>query len=287
MKRIVMLTPCYNEEARLDAFLDSIRRQTVPVEVIAIDDGSSDKTYEKLKSANLLCVDRNPRNMGITRTMNRLYEAARSFSPDYLSWSGVDEELYPDSIERRVKFLENTSYDMVVTGADAQTPTRRLRYPEVLPQFAHLRKADFSKLHEELLAGNFFQTPILLNMRTVQYEDLLLDLKTRHFCDWDQYLTFSRKYRVGFLDESTGCSDWDGNNFSRPNPSLYPEKLKEFAYVLSKHLTVQRDQSALFVIRIIVTAVFRLVRYYSDLAFQRLAKSVRTQNTAHSCLERA
>ena len=78
MKKILMLTPCYNEEARLDAFLTCIKRQTIPVEVIAIDDGSTDKSFTKLNESDLLSATRNPRNMGITKTMNRLFEIARS-----------------------------------------------------------------------------------------------------------------------------------------------------------------------------------------------------------------
>jgi len=281
MKKILMLIPCYNEEARLDAFLASIKRQTIPVEVVAVDDGSTDKTFTKLSESHLLSATRNPGNIGITRSMNRLFEIARSFSPDYLTWCGVDEELYPDGVERRLRYLEANDSEIVITGADAQTPTRKIRYPEVLPQYARLRKADFSKLYEELLSGNFFQSPILVDMNKVSFDDLFLDERTRHFPDWDQYLTLSRKYKIGFMDESTGCSDWDGENFSTPNPALYPEKLREFVYVLSKHLAATRHtHSTAFTFRIIITAITRLAGYYSRLARTALSNSFKSTPAA-------
>jgi len=121
MKKILMLIPCYNEEARLDAFLASIKRQTIPVEVVAVDDGSTDNTFAKLSESHLLSATRNPGNIGITRSMNRLFEIARSFSPDYLTWCGVDEELYPDGIERRLRYLEANDTEIVITGGDVVT----------------------------------------------------------------------------------------------------------------------------------------------------------------------
>ena len=285
MKKIILLTPCYNEERRLDAFLDSIKKQTIKVDIIAIDDGSTDKTFSKLRASGLLYTARNDRNIGITKTLNKLFEIARSYSPEYLTWSAVDEELYPDGIERRLNHIQASDCDIVVTGADAQTSKRKIRYPDVLPQFKRLQKANFNKLHEELLPGNFFQSPILLDMNKVKFEDLLLDEKTKHFCDWDQYLTLSSKYKFCFMDESTCCSGWDGRNFSRPNPALFPQKLKEFSYVLSKHLTAtkhEHNRGAAFTLGIITKAILRLAMYYSDLALAATFNAVNGRNGSRS-----
>ncbi|NBV84797.1 MAG: glycosyltransferase family 2 protein [Verrucomicrobia bacterium] len=232
--RIILTVPCYNEEHRLDAFLDSVRAQTIPVEVIAVDDGSRDGTYEKLEKSNLLHVDRNERNLGTNRTYNKLMKLAETFSPDYLAWSGADDELYPDSIERRLAALKQSGADILVTGSDTRTRERRMLYPEMPPQHTGLRRADFSRPYEALLPGNILQVPILADMRRVSYNEMYYIPELRHLGDWEQQLRLTRLYKYSFLDESTGCSDWDGTNFSAPNPSLYPEKFRELAIILWK-----------------------------------------------------
>ncbi len=232
--KIILILPCFNEEHRLDSFIKSVRAQTVPVDVVAIDDGSTDGTYEKLKQSNLLHVGRNEMNLGAVRTCNRLFKLAETYSPDYLTWSGADDELYPDSIERRLAALKQSGADILVTGSDTRTRERRILYPEMPPQHMGLRRADFSRPYEALLPGNILQVPILADMQRVSYDEMYYIPELKNLGDWEQQLRLTRLYKYSFLDESTGCSDWDGTNFSAPNPSLYPQKFRELAIILWK-----------------------------------------------------
>lgn len=236
--RIILSVPCYNEEHRLDAFLASVKAQTIPVEVIAVDDGSKDGTYEKLKRSNLLHVDRNPTNMGTNRTFNRLMKIAETYSPDYLAWSGADDELYPNSIESRLKALQQSGCDILISGSDTQAKERKILYPEMPPQHLGIRRIDFNRPYEAFLAGNRLQVPILADMRKVSYREMYYEPDLRHLADWEQQLRLSRLYKYTYLDASTGCSDWDGTNFSAPRPSLYPEKFRELSKILWKQTGV-------------------------------------------------
>lgn len=241
--RIILSVPCYNEEHRLDAFLASVRAQTIPVEVIAVDDGSKDKTYDKLKQSNLLHVDSNPVNLGTNRTFNRLMKIAEQYKPDYLAWSGADDELYPDSIERRLEALQQSGCDILISGSDTQTRQRKIIYPEMPPQHLGLRKLDFHHPYEAFLAGNRLQVPILADMRRVSYKEMYYEPDLRHLADWEHQLRLSRLYKYAYLDKSTGCSDWDGTNFSAPNPSLYPEKFRELSEILWKQTHVLNPEA--------------------------------------------
>jgi glycosyltransferase involved in cell wall biosynthesis len=232
--RIILTVPCFNEEHRLDAFLESVRAQTIPVEVIAVDDGSKDGTYEKLKSTGLLHVGRNDVNLGTNRTFNRLMKLAESYSPDYLAWCGADDELYPDSIETRLDALRQSGCDILISGSDTRTKERKMLYPEMPPQHVGFRKANFNRPYEALLPGNILQVPILADMRRVSYSEMYYEPALRHLADWEQQLRLTRLYKYCFLDKSTGCSDWDGTNFSAPNPALYPEKFRELSVILWK-----------------------------------------------------
>jgi len=241
MKRIIMLVPCYNEEHRLDAYIHSIKKQSIHVDLIAVDDGSSDNTFEKLKGHNILHVERNPENLGLVKTINKLFQIAESYRPDFLTWSGADDDLYVDSIEKRLNFLTASQCDVVVSGVDFKTRDGFVKFPDTIPRLARLSRAEFKNLHEELLPSNFIAPPILLDMKRISYSDLPWDEKTKHLGDWDQWLTLSKKYTFSFLAGSTGLSDWDGTNYSASNPSLYWEKALEFLYVWNKHLIQKSD----------------------------------------------
>jgi glycosyltransferase involved in cell wall biosynthesis len=244
--RIILSVPCYNEEHRLDAFLASVKAQTIPVDVIAVDDGSRDGTYEKLKQSNLLHVDRNPINLGTNRTFNRLMKIAETYSPDYLVWSGADDELYPNSIEQRLTALRQFGCDILISGSDTQTKERKILYPEMPPQHLGLRRVDFSRPYEAFLAGNMLQVPILADMRRVSYGEMYYEPDLRHLADWEQQLRLSRLYRYAYLDASTGCSDWDGTNFSAPNPASYPDKFRELTAILWKQTRVIHPEASVW-----------------------------------------
>jgi glycosyltransferase involved in cell wall biosynthesis len=233
--KIIQLVPCYNEEHRLDSFLESVKSQTVPVEIIAVDDGSKDNTFEKLQSSNLLHVERNATNLGTTKTVNRLFSIAKRYKPDFITWSGADDNLYSDSIAERLDHQKRLECDILVTGADTQTLERKLLYPELPPQHVGLRKIDFSDLYRELLSRNFLQVPVLVNTRNVSFDHLLYNESLKHFSDWDQHLRLARIYSYGFLDKATACSDWDGTNFSSPNVANYHEKFRELVIILRNH----------------------------------------------------
>jgi len=236
--KIVVLTPCYNEELRLDSYINSIKNQTLKTDLIALDDGSKDATGRILEESQILHSEKNDKNLGIIRSFNKLLDIARRFEPDYITWGGVDEELYPESIEKRVESLEKSGTDLVFAGADTNFYGVKMVYPALLPQLSRMRHANFERLHEELLLGNFLQAP-MIKLRKVNFEDLYIDLKTKHFCDWDQYLRLSGKYKASFVDEALGCIGWDGENFSKPNPALYAEKFREMLYVLKKYPKVR------------------------------------------------
>lgn len=75
---LTMFVPCYNEEARITGTLDTIKAAMAEVphsyEVIVVDDGSKDRTCEKVaefQQANPglpVILRKNPRNLGLARS---------------------------------------------------------------------------------------------------------------------------------------------------------------------------------------------------------------------------
>ena len=254
MNKVLFLFCAYNEEKRLPKFFNSLRSQEVDLTIIALNDGSQDKTQEVL-SNNLTSKDRlltNKTNQGITKSFNSVVNEAQSIKSDYVTWCGVDEEIYPDAFNERIKILNRTGSDICITGSDTLLGDGRLiRYPNVLPQFARLQGINWGDLYNELIRGNFIPSPVMTKAEILP--DLYLDLNLSHLVDWDLWIKLSRMYKFCFLDKSTQCSDWDGSNFSAPNPLNEIEKAKEMLYIYDKYNVIVENKAS---IRAIVDAFY-------------------------------
>lgn len=115
MIKVSVIIPIYNEERYLEQCLDSICGQTLKeIEIICIDDGSTDRTPEILKNY----AGRDSRIKIITQS-NRFAGAARNrgmecASGKYLSFLDADDYYVPDMLEKMVRKAEAGQVDIVV-----------------------------------------------------------------------------------------------------------------------------------------------------------------------------
>ena len=115
-KLVSVIIPVYNVEKFVEQAIVSIIKQTYKnLEIIVIDDGSSDATYQIV--ANLATQDpriklyKNERNLKIVKTLNRALSLAQG---EYIARMDGDDISVLDRIEKQVAFLEsNPDYDLV------------------------------------------------------------------------------------------------------------------------------------------------------------------------------
>ena len=115
-KLVSVIIPVYNVEKFVEQAIVSIIDQTYKhLEIIVIDDGSSDATYQIV--ADLAIQDprirlyKNERNLKIVKTLNRALSLAQG---EYIARMDGDDISALDRIEKQVAFLEsNPDYDLV------------------------------------------------------------------------------------------------------------------------------------------------------------------------------
>lgn len=108
---VSIVVPCYNAEAYVHRLLDSILSQTYKkLELILINDGSTDDTGKVIKSYTPLLEEAGIKvtyieqeNGGQSAAIN---VGIKLVSGDFMTWPDSDDWLTPDSIERRVRFLQ-------------------------------------------------------------------------------------------------------------------------------------------------------------------------------------
>lgn len=102
-----------------------------PIEVVVVDDGSTDETVSILERWAArhpeIRIFRNPQNSGIAVSRNRILEEARG---EFVAFFDDDDESMPDRVERQVARLESYEFDFA-DGAPVICHTARVViYPD-------------------------------------------------------------------------------------------------------------------------------------------------------------
>lgn len=109
---VSVLIPAYNHENYIQETIDSIINQTYPnIELIILDDGSKDKTWDKITELKPKCENRfvkihfeTKQNEGTCITLNKLLKLS---SGEFVYIIASDDLAKPQAIEKEVKFLQN------------------------------------------------------------------------------------------------------------------------------------------------------------------------------------
>jgi len=118
MEKISIIVPCYNEEEAIPIFYEEIRKvfKTIEykLELIFVDDGSSDKTLEVIKT---LCNDKDVKYLSFSRNFGKeaaMYAGLRASSGDMITIMDVDLQDPPSLLKDMAKYLKD-GYDIVGT----------------------------------------------------------------------------------------------------------------------------------------------------------------------------
>lgn len=112
---VSILIPFYNSEKFMHISLDAAIKQTYKnIEIICLDDGSTDNTYQKLLEYQKQCpnirVYKNEKNSRISYSRNRLISLAKG---KYFFFLDSDDSITPNAIETLVNYSKNGKYDIV------------------------------------------------------------------------------------------------------------------------------------------------------------------------------
>ena len=102
--KVSVIIPVYNEEKYIKECLESIRKQTLPIDIIVINDGSSDKTMEAISesSSNLKVLQQNHLGVAVARNLG-----AKEAKGEILVFVDADMVFEPNFIEELIKPILN------------------------------------------------------------------------------------------------------------------------------------------------------------------------------------
>jgi glycosyltransferase involved in cell wall biosynthesis len=123
MKLIVQI-PCFNEEKTLPQTVKDIPREIDgidKVEILIIDDGSSDRTVEVAKQLGVDHIVKNIRNKGLAQTFLVGLDACLRLQADIIVNTDGDNQYYGEDIKKLVAPILTKEAEMVI--GDRQTST--------------------------------------------------------------------------------------------------------------------------------------------------------------------
>lgn len=209
MPRVSVVIPLYNQERYIRECVQSALDQTWPdVEVIVVDDGSTDGSPKVLEPfADRITVIRQ-RNQGPSKALNAGILASTG---EYIAWMGSDDVFLPAKTARQVAVMEGAGpavgvlhSDAVVIDGEGRT-LRNWKCPAVAPE--HFAATI-------LRNGNFVNGATTLIRRECFEKAGLFDEELRADCDCDLWLRIARRYRIHHMPEYTVKYRWHAGNVS-------------------------------------------------------------------------
>lgn len=121
MEKISLIIPCYNEEEALPPLYEELKRVTAEMseyefEMLFIDDGSKDKTLQKLKE--LAQEDRRVQYISFSRNFGKeaaMYAGFCNVTGDYVAVMDADMQDPPALLPKMLEIIKNGEYDSVAT----------------------------------------------------------------------------------------------------------------------------------------------------------------------------
>lgn len=203
---VSVLLPSYNHEDYIEEAILSVINQTYcNIQLIVVDDGSTDRSPEIISNLQTLYGFEYYRqtNQGLISTLNTLGKGAKG---KYISLFSSDDTYDKRKIELLVKYLEdNPKYSMVYSKIALMD-----RYSNILKCIDEAYKE--GNIFFSLLCGEFFINGLSTLVRRHVYEKYTRD--ESYIDDFQFWLKIARNEKIGFIDEVTAYYRKHNNHLS-------------------------------------------------------------------------
>jgi len=194
---VSIVIPTYNRADTIKKCLDSVLGQTYKnIEVIVVDDGSTDNTEEVVKRFG------DPRIRYISYRTNKGANHARNTGikraeGDLIALQDSDDEWHPKKIEKQVEaYLSSTEeYKVIYSSLKSERSGGEFYMPE---DWVHPTEGD---VRIPTLRGTFVSTATIMVEKGCFEEIGYFDEELPRLQDWDIGIRLSKKYKFKHVDE--------------------------------------------------------------------------------------
>lgn len=228
MKTLVsVIVPTKNRQNILSKALDSVLKQeNVSVEVIVVNDGSTDETADFITKyyPEVLLIN-NETSVGGAKARNIGVEAA---SGNYIAFLDSDDEWLPDHLICKLSTLQNLQADGVYSTFYIKDDfkAREIKFYDKFPSYYSIAdKIAAFQSHDARTSTLVFKKEAFANIR--------FDEKLQKHQDWDLVINFECKYKLVLDNNPTAIIHVDSLHLRMSNNLKHESTL----YFLTKNNT--------------------------------------------------
>lgn len=184
---ISVVITCYNHGRYLADAVESVLSQELDsVEIVVVDDGSTDNTKEVSSQYEDVKYVWQP-NQGLSSARNT---GIRESTGDYVVFLDADDSLLPGALKTNAEMLDQHPHAAFVSGA------HKLFYEESGKVDNVRKEANGNHYRQFLQEGNFVGMHAAVMYQRWVFDHVLFDTSLRACEDYDIYLKISRKYPI-------------------------------------------------------------------------------------------
>lgn len=223
MPNVSVVIPTYNHARYLRSALNSVIGQSYPnLEVLVIDDGSTDDTVAVLKPYQSHINYIYKKNGGTASALNLGLSRATG---KYICWLSADDVFLEHKVAKQVALMEsNPSLGFSYTSFEVIDGEGKKQYDAHSPYFP-----DKQELVRKLMEGCFINGSSVIMRRSALESTGYFDESLPQAHDFDLWLRLLRQYACGFLDEILLAYRWHGQNMSRISDEVSIQSVRERA----------------------------------------------------------
>jgi glycosyltransferase involved in cell wall biosynthesis len=193
MASISLIIPTHSRPRLLPRAVESVLAAGTDVEVVVVDDASTDDTAEVCRAMKGINYVRLDHNQGVAGARN---VGVLASSAEYIAFLDDDDLRLPGTLDRQLAVLRNTPdaaliYGQALIGGaiDRFAPDR---YPKPCPE---------GDVFWQLVTQNFIPSGSVIFRRSCLSSTGLLDHSLAGIDDWDLWVRVAALYPVAALDE--------------------------------------------------------------------------------------
>lgn len=216
-KKVSIIIPVYNGEKYIKKAIESAINQTYKnIEIIVVNDGSTDETEKICKSFNKKIKYFKKENGGVSSALNL---AISKMNGDYFSWLSHDDLYYPNKIANQMDYIEKTKLKNVVIYCDYELINEN---DECISKVFFDHNVTLYKPEYSLLRG--FINGISLLIPKKAFDEIgKFDEKRRCSQDYDLWRKIIKKYSFIHLPDVLTKTRIHSNQDTNANPNVLIE----------------------------------------------------------------
>ena len=232
-EKISVVIPTYNREKLIVQSINSVLEQTYEnIEVIVVDDASTDNTKEVVKKIK----DKRVKYIGLKQNKgacNARNVGIENATGDYIAFQDSDDIFRPEKIEKQYSNLIQNKSDMDFCKICINDKDIKIEVPTLEQEESIIN----NKILDELCNGNFISTQAVLIKKNV-IKRYMFDTKLPRLQDFDIVMRMAPEIKISYTKEV--LVDLYRQNDSISNSY---EKLKNaITFILNKNYKLNLEQ---------------------------------------------